>query len=439
MEFRSMGITAPILEAITEMGFQNPTPIQEQAIPILRAGQDMVGQAQTGTGKTAAFGIPAIEYCIKNHRPARKSSQQTANPRVLIMAPTRELAVQISQELTKMSKKTNITNVCVYGGQPIEKQLRQFRDPVDILIGTPGRILDHLQRGTLDLAKVGYVILDEADRMLDMGFIDDVVQILDNTHSSHQTALFSATMPKEIENIAHEYMKDHKVVKVSEDKPTIDKIKQYFIQVTPRNRLGYLLSIITEHKPKLAVVFVRTKMSAKRLADILNMNNVDSDCLHGDMKQGARDKAMQRFKKGKLHVLVATDLAARGLDVFDVSHVINYDLPEDPQTYIHRIGRTGRMGSEGVAISFAFDDQIDWIANLPKTTNSLISEMQIEPAKRVITNKKLSPPNRDTRGGSRSYGRPMRGSDRRDKNTRRSPSHSRRNTRGGHSYHGRGA
>lgn len=400
-----MGLSRQTYEALAKMGFESPTPIQEQAIPLVLAGKDVIGQAQTGTGKTAAFGIPAVEYCIKKGK--ARSGDGGAHPHVLVLAPTRELAVQIAIELERMSQTTEIRTVCVYGGQEIEKQFRAFARGVDIVVGTPGRILDHIERQSLDLAGVDFVVLDEADRMLDMGFIDDIVEILGRTKPQRQTMLFSATLRRDIENIAYDYMKDPQLVKVSEDKLTIDKVVQKFMIVDAKKRLEYLFGVLEHEKPKLAVVFVRTKASADKLATILQDRGIEADCLHGDMRQGARDRAIKKFKAGHLHVLVATDLAARGLDVFNVTHVINYDLPEEFETYVHRIGRTARMGAEGSAISFAFEDQEGWLMDLVKFTRVPLEEVAIAPVKlppRVSRPRENSHSGFHGRGGGRPSG-----------------------------------
>ncbi|MFH0927063.1 MAG: DEAD/DEAH box helicase [Candidatus Micrarchaeota archaeon] len=379
MSFESMGLSQPVYKALAQMGFEQPTPIQEQAIPLVLAGKDVIGQAQTGTGKTAAFGLPAIEYCLK--KGDAKSGDRAAHPHVLVMAPTRELAVQISVELDRMSQFANVRTICVYGGQEIEKQFRAFERKVDIVVGTPGRILDHIERQSLDLSGVDFVVLDEADRMLDMGFIEDIVSILDKCRPQRQTMLFSATLRKDIENIAYDYMREPEVIRVSEDKITIDKVVQKFMLVDARERLAYLFAVLQFEKPTLAVVFVRTKASADKLARILRDRGFEADCLHGDMRQGARDRAIRKLREGHLHVLVATDLASRGLDVFNITHVINYDLPEEYETYVHRIGRTARMGAEGVAISFAFEDQEDWLRGLVNFTRVPLEELKLEPVK----------------------------------------------------------
>ncbi|MFH1306606.1 MAG: DEAD/DEAH box helicase [Candidatus Micrarchaeota archaeon] len=381
MKFDEMKLGKLLLDALNKMGFEIPTPIQEQAIPALLQGEDLIGQAQTGTGKTAAFGLPALQYCMQKRKEEGHPHpvRGVAMPYVLILAPTRELAVQITGELEKMGRYTPLRVVCVYGGQSINVQLRAFEKQVDIVVGTPGRVLDHMQRENLNLQQAGYVVLDEADRMLDMGFIKDVMQIMSKTQKGRQTALFGATVPKEIENIAYEYMENPKKIRVSQDNITVEGIAQKFVQVNAGNRIGYLLSVLELERPALAVVFVRTKRAAEKLSWILQRRKFASDCLHGNMRQGARDKAMAKFRDGKIHMLVATDLASRGLDVLEVSHVINYDMPEEIMTYVHRIGRTGRMGAKGKAISFIFEDQMGLLKDIVKVTRVPMEELIVEP------------------------------------------------------------
>jgi ATP-dependent RNA helicase DeaD len=343
-------------------------------------GEDLIGQAKTGTGKTAAFGLPIFErYMHEKATDKRHFQPGRAMPMSLILCPTRELAIQVSTELGKMGAFTGAHIVALYGGQDIERQIRAFGRPVDIIVGTPGRVLDHLDRNTLELAGVHVAVLDEADRMLDMGFIDDIVAILNQTPRSRQTLLFSATMPREIMNVAAEYMKSPQTIKVSEDTLTVDKIKQSYLMVDAPSRLSFLLGLLKTKQPKLAMIFVRTKHGADKLMYILRDRGYAAAALHGNLTQGQRDRAMRDFREGKLHVMVATDLASRGLDVLDVSHVINYDLPEEPMTYVHRIGRTGRMGQEGEAISFVFSDQTRWLEDIVAQTGAPIDRIQIEP------------------------------------------------------------
>ncbi len=424
MRFEEFGLSEPLLRAVKEAGFESPTPIQEQAIPLLLQGEDVVGQAQTGTGKTAAFGLPALEYCLSARkkegggavahagREAAAHAQRdgghwekkrVAIPKVLVLSPTRELAVQIAYEFERLGKYAPAKIVCVYGGQDIDRQLRAIERGVDIVVGTPGRMLDHIKRGSLELGGVSFVVMDEADRMLDMGFIYDVAEILEKTNPERQTALFSATMPSEILKISRDYMKNPQTLRVSEDKITVEGIRQKYVLVDARSRMGYLLGVLKQENPKLALIFTRTKFAAQRLCGTLQRKGFAAESLHGDMRQGARDRAMRKFRDGSVHVLVATDLASRGIDVLEISHVINYDLPEEATTYVHRIGRTGRMGAEGVAISLIFEDQLGWIDGISHVTKMPVEEMKVEPEKIVYTDVARAPQGRSY-GGRPSYG-----------------------------------
>lgn len=370
MKFSEMSLSRQVLDALTQMGFSDATPIQEQAVPLLMQGEDIIGQARTGTGKTAAFGIPIIEKML-----AAGSYQK---PFALILAPTRELALQVCDQLRQIGAHAHISAVPIYGGTDIERQIHQLQRGADIVVGTPGRVLDHMDRGTLKLGSVQMVVLDEADRMLDMGFIDDVNKILADCPKERQTMLFSATMPDEIKRICSHYMVTPQHIKVSEDKFDASKIEQYYIEVSKQTRLPAFIGLLQKEKPSLALVFTRTKMGADRLNEILNDRGFKSMCLHGDMSQNKRDRTMDAFRSGQLHVLVATDLAARGIDVSNVTHVFNYDLTDDPLTYVHRIGRTGRMEKSGRAFSFIFFDQLNMIAMCEKAANHKIEKLEFE-------------------------------------------------------------
>jgi len=370
MKFSEMSLSRQVLQAVTEMGFETATPIQEQAIPFLMQGEDIIGQARTGTGKTAAFGIPIIERIIANP-PAQK-------PFALVLAPTRELALQVCDQLRQLGAHAKIHAVPIYGGASIEPQITHLSRGADIVVGTPGRILDHIDRGTLKLASVHMVVLDEADRMLDMGFIDDVNSILAECPKERQTMLFSATMPDEIKRICSNYMVTPQHIKVSEDEFDASKIEQFYVEVSKQSRLPALIGLLQKEKPTLALIFTRTKMGADRLNEILNDRGFKSMCLHGDMSQGKRDRTMEAFRSGQLNVLVATDLAARGIDVMDISHVFNYDIGDDPLTYVHRVGRTGRMKKTGRAISLIFSDQYNLISMCEKAAQHKILKMEFE-------------------------------------------------------------
>ncbi|MFA5929717.1 MAG: DEAD/DEAH box helicase [Candidatus Micrarchaeia archaeon] len=371
MGFTKLGLSHNILSALTEMGFKAPTPIQQQGIPLLLQGEDLVGQAQTGTGKTAAFGICILEKIALT--PAKKGKV-----RALILAPTRELAVQIAGEIGKIGAHSQTRILAIYGGQDIERQIGPLNSGVDIVVGTPGRLLDHIERGTIHLDAVEVVVLDEADRMLDMGFIEDIEKILNKTPKNRQTLMFSATMPPAIMELSKRYMHAPQEVRVSEDSLSVKSIKQYYVETSKFDRLNMLLALLVQKKPALALIFARTKRGADRLNEILVDRGFRSKAFHGDLSQGQRDRSMEAFRKSHINILVATDLASRGLDVTGVTHVINYDTTDDPMTYVHRIGRTGRMGKDGEAISFVFFDQTSMISIIEKVTDSKIEELKIE-------------------------------------------------------------
>ena len=339
--FEALGLSGETLKALGEIGFEEPTPIQLQAIPPLLAGRDMMAQAQTGTGKTAAFGLPIVE----------RLSGQTRGPEALILAPTRELAVQVAEAIHRFGKYRDTTVVAVYGGQPIERQLRALSRPVDVVVGTPGRLMDHMRRETLRLDNVRIVILDEADEMLDMGFIEDIETILGALPSERQTALFSATLPKRITDLASQYLNDPETIRVEPEQVSVPQITQTYYEVVQRAKLEALTRILDLAEPTSAMIFCRTKVETDEVTQALQGRGYAAEAIHGDLSQMMRDRVMNRFRAGTATLLVATDVAARGLDVEHVSHVINYSLPGDPESYVHRIGRTGRAGRSGEAIS----------------------------------------------------------------------------------------
>ena len=340
--FHDFGISDKVIISLSEMGFEEPTPIQKAAIPQALNGKDIIGQAQTGTGKTAAFGIPLLEQ-----RPEVKSRF----PYALILTPTRELAVQVCAELVKMSARAGVACLPIYGVQSIELQIRNLKRGVDIIVGTPGRLLDHIQRKTLVLKDVRTIVLDEADEMLNMGFIEDIKKILGEIPEEHQTMLFSATMPREILAIAKNYMKKPVHVSVDAGQMIVAKIKQVFYEVREDDKLKALTRLIDVEGPALTLVFCHTKKEVDDVSGKLQQMGYPAGALHGDFTQSHRDEMMRKFKSGDIDILVATDVAARGLDVPDVSHVINFSIPQDPEGYIHRIGRTGRAGKPGMAIT----------------------------------------------------------------------------------------
>ncbi|WP_010278289.1 DEAD/DEAH box helicase [Paenibacillus senegalensis] len=324
------------------MGIVQPTEIQERCIPPLLHGHDVIGRAQTGTGKTLAFVLPILQRL----RPDQGEVQ------ALIVAPTRELALQITAEIKKVTADSEDCRVlAVYGGQDVEKQMRQLKNQVQLVVGTPGRLLDHLRRGTLNLGRLSMLVLDEADQMLHIGFLNEVEAILDATPSSRQTMLFSATMPQQVQRLAEQYMNNPQTIRVQENQITVQQTKQIAVETTDRGKLSALTQLLDRYRPYLAVVFCRTKRRASKLNEQLQEAGYDSDELHGDLSQAKREQVMKRFREAKLQVLVATDVAARGLDVEGVTHVFNYDMPLDTESYIHRVGRTGRAGGDGLAVT----------------------------------------------------------------------------------------
>ncbi|HET6514024.1 MAG TPA: DEAD/DEAH box helicase [Thermodesulfovibrionales bacterium] len=340
-KFYEFGISDALLSSLFAMGFEEPTPIQKIAIPLILKGRDIVGQAQTGTGKTAAFGIPIIEM-----------GKRGKAPLAFVLVPTRELAVQVAQELNKIGKNKGILSVPIYGGQSIERQIWSLKKGVDIVVGTPGRVIDHIHRKTLVLKEIKVLVLDEADEMLNMGFIDDIEEILKDIPEKRQTLLFSATMPQEIRRIAMKYMKDPENVRVNTADMVVSKIKQVFYEVREEDKIKALTRLLDVEAPSLTLVFCHTKRDVDDVSGKLQQMGYYAGAIHGDFTQSHREETMGKFKRGDIDILVATDVAARGLDIPDVSHVINYSIPQDPDGYIHRIGRTGRAGKSGIAITF---------------------------------------------------------------------------------------
>jgi ATP-dependent RNA helicase DeaD len=338
--FADLGLSASTLEALAHLGYEHPTPIQEQTIPLLLEGRDVIGQAQTGTGKTAAFGLPMIEY----------ADPDDPDVQALVLTPTRELCIQVTQALRAYGERKGVEVVAVFGGAPIRDQAARLKD-AQIVVGTVGRVMDMIGRHHLFLDQARYVVLDEADEMLDLGFLEDVEEILRRCPMGRQTALFSATVPPEIRRLADTFMHDPEEIKVRAATLTIDTVDQYYVEVPDREKPEALVNVLKEERPDQAIVFVRTKIGVDRLARRLGDAGVRVKTLHGDMTQGQRDGVMIAFKGGRERLLVATDVAARGLDLTGVSHVVNYDMPNSPDVYVHRIGRTGRAGESGRAIT----------------------------------------------------------------------------------------
>lgn len=363
-----------IVRAIREMGFEKLSPIQEQAIPYLLQGEDIIGQAQTGTGKTAAFGIPAIQHI----NPDVKKLQ------TIILCPTRELAIQAAEELRKIAKYMHGIKVLpVYGGQDISRQIAGLRG-VQIIVGTPGRVMDHMRRHTIKLDLVNMVVLDEADEMLNMGFREDMELILGQIPGEHQTALFSATMPKPILEITDRFQKDAKLVKVAAKELTIPLVSQKFYRVKNQDKDAACVRLLEYYQPKLTLIFCNTKKKVDELADLLKQQGFQAEGLHGDLSQAQRDVAMNRFRNGGASILIATDVAARGIDVDDVEAVINYDIPQDIEYYVHRIGRTGRAGRKGRSFTFANSREIYKIREIERVCHTTITEKKLPGAAKVL-------------------------------------------------------
>ncbi|BFH15368.1 DEAD-box ATP-dependent RNA helicase CshA [Paenibacillus dendritiformis] len=360
--FVEFGLEPKLLQAITELGFEEATPIQEKAIPVAMTGRDLIGQAQTGTGKTAAFGIPLIS----------KIDPSEERVVALVMTPTRELAIQVAEEIGKLTRFKGVRSLPIYGGQDIGRQIRALKKHPQIIIGTPGRLLDHINRKTIRLDDVQTVVLDEADEMLDMGFMEDITSILSLVPEERQTMLFSATMPPNIQKLANQFLRDPEHVSVMPKQVSAPLIEQAYIEVPERAKFDALSRLLDMESPELAIVFGRTKRRVDELSEALQKRGYSADGLHGDLSQNQRDNVMRKFRDGSIDVLVATDVAARGLDVSGVTHVINFDLPQDPESYVHRIGRTGRAGKEGSAWSFVTPREIDHLNFIERVTRHRI-------------------------------------------------------------------
>lgn len=349
IKFEQLEIQAEIVRAITDMGFEEATPIQAQSIPVILEGKDIVGQAQTGTGKTASFGIPMLQKIDVTNRALQ----------AIVLCPTRELAIQVAEEIRKLAKYLHGIKVLpIYGGQDITKQIRSIKAGTQIIIGTPGRVMDHMRRKTIHLDEIKMVALDEADEMLNMGFREDIETILKEVPENRQTILFSATMPKPIMDITKKFQKNAQIIKVVKKELTVPNIEQYYYEVRPKSKPEILARLIDIYNPNLSVVFCNTKRMVDELVEDLQGRGYFAEGLHGDLKQSQRDRVMNGFRNGKTEILVATDVAARGIDVDDVDAVFNYDIPQDDEYYVHRIGRTGRAGRNGIAFSFVTGKEV---------------------------------------------------------------------------------
>jgi ATP-dependent RNA helicase DeaD len=368
VSFEELGLNMSIVKAVKEIGMENPFPIQEHCIPLILKGKDVIGQAHTGTGKTAAFSLPLISS-LKSRGPIQ----------ALVLVPTRELAMQVTTEIRKFSKYMGIRSLAVYGGQSINIQKEQLRRGVQIIVATPGRLIDHLKQGTIQLEDVKFVVLDEADRMLDMGFVDDIKFILFYVNERRQTCLFSATMPIEILRLSREYMKEAEQIRLNEDEISLETIDQSYLIIEEREKFKHLCNFIrNREKGQQTIVFVATKQRTQRIADDLNKEGFKVITIHGDLSQRQRDYSMNRFKNGSEDILVATDIAARGIDVPTVGNIINYDIPEDPLIYFHRIGRTARAGASGKAISLVSSSRYEDFARILKRTELTVKRLNDE-------------------------------------------------------------
>ncbi|WP_318240682.1 DEAD/DEAH box helicase [Sporosarcina gallistercoris] len=364
--FSELNISKSTQESLKKMGFEEATPIQEGTVTFGMEGKDVIGQAQTGTGKTAAFGIPMIEKI------------DTSNPAVqaLVIAPTRELAIQVSEEIYRIGHGKRARILSVYGGQEISRQIRALKNNPQIVVGTPGRILDHIKRKTLKLDGVQTLVLDEADEMLNMGFIEDINTILSNVPAERQTLLFSATMPGPIRKIAETFMKNPEMVKIKSKEMTVENIEQFFVKSQEREKFDILSRLLNVQQPELAIVFGRTKRRVDELSHALNIRGYIAEGIHGDLTQAKRMSVLRQFKEGKVDILVATDVAARGLDISGVTHVYNFDIPQDPESYVHRIGRTGRAGKSGMAITFVTPREMGYLRIVEETTKKRMTPLQ---------------------------------------------------------------
>jgi ATP-dependent RNA helicase DeaD len=367
-DFESLGISKTNVQKLRSYGVAKPTPIQEKAIPIVLGGKDVIAQAQTGTGKTFAFILPILE----------KINPLVPHVQALIVTPTRELALQITEEFVKVTNDIDGVDVlAVYGGQDVDKQLKKLKKNIQIVVGTPGRLLDHIRRGTVDLSEASFLVLDEADQMLHIGFLNEVEDIIRETPKSRQTLLFSATMPEEIRTLANKHMRKPEYIQVEKTQGPAENVKLIAIHTIDRAKQATLIHLVETHRPYLAVIFCRTKRRVSKLYDVLKSHKFLCDELHGDLSQAKREQVMKRFRDGETQLLIATDVAARGLDVEGVTHVFNYDIPQDAESFIHRIGRTGRAGTKGLAITFYSSDDRPTLDLIEKELNITIEKQNL--------------------------------------------------------------
>ncbi|WP_031480561.1 DEAD/DEAH box helicase [Maridesulfovibrio frigidus] len=378
-KFRNLGLSDVIIEALEKKGFTEPTPIQEQTIPMLLSGEkDIVGQAQTGTGKTAAFGLPILENVVEG----------AGHVQAIVLTPTRELAMQVADEINSFRGKRRISIATVYGGQAMLPQLKALKRGADIVVGTPGRVLDHIKRKTLKLSQIKFFVLDEADEMCNMGFLEDVSEIMEAGGDNHRTLLFSATMPQAVMRIARKFMGDYDVVSVKPEKDEVALTEQVFHEMPERDRLEALCRVIDSQNDFFGLVFCRTRSDADRVAAALNERKYPAEPIHGDLSQSRREEILRKFRAKKCKILVATDVAARGIDVPDLTHVVNFALPQDPQSYVHRIGRTGRAGKKGIAVTLVNPNEFGKLRYIAKMTGAKIDKKALPTIDEVIEAKK---------------------------------------------------
>lgn len=378
-KFEDLGLSERALAGIRKKGFEEPTDIQEMTIPVMLEGNcDIIAQAQTGTGKTAAFGLPLLDLVDEKSRDVQ----------ALVLVPTRELAIQVSEEINSLKGEHRLSIVPIYGGQSIEQQLRRLKRGVQIVVGTPGRVIDHLNRKTLKLEQINHLILDEADEMLNMGFIDDMEEIMKFTNDHKHTLLFSATMPKRIKDLAEKYMEGYTHLKVEKKQLTSNLTEQIYFEVKASDKFEALSRIIDIEEDFYGLIFCRTKNDVDQVTSHLSDRGYDAEAIHGDISQAQRERTLQRFKKRQTSVLVATDVAARGIDVNNLTHVINYSLPQDPEAYVHRIGRTGRAGNEGTAITFITPSEYKKLMFIQRVAKTDIKKSQVPKVKEIIKAKK---------------------------------------------------
>lgn len=361
--FTDFNLNEPVLKALNNMGFEEATPIQELAIPVGLQGHDLIGQAHTGTGKTAAFGIPLMELLHVNRE----------HIQAIVLTPTRELAVQVAEELNKLGQFKGIYTLPIYGGQDINRQIRALKKKPHIIVGTPGRLMDHMGRKTIRLHQVNIVVLDEADEMLNMGFIEDIENILKDIPEERQTMLFSATIPAQIRALGERFMNSPEVMKVEARQMTVPMIEQSYIEVQEKQKFEVLCRLLDTQAPERAIIFGRTKRRVDELFEGLSKRGYSAEGIHGDLSQARRDQVMRQFKEGNIEVLVATDVAARGLDITGVTHIYNFDIPQDPEGYVHRVGRTGRAGKAGVAVTLVTPREIHHLRVIEKMTRGKIT------------------------------------------------------------------